>query len=225
MSQEKELYRIRPDSTALLIIDAQKVYSQADSPLCVSDFEGTVANINAIAAACREKEMPVFVIRHIYDENERDVGRLGDFGIQGLWKEGAATAELDPALVVEGTDIKFDKARFSSFANTPLEGYLKSLGVDTVIVTGFMTQYCSVSAARHTHDLDYKVIFVEDANDGPSLGDAGFGQAPIEDIKRAIHTVLATGVAEVVPTGTVLERIRQTSPTATAERVPELAGS
>jgi len=225
MSQENQLYNIRPDRTALLIIDAQKVYSQADSPLCVSDFDGTVANINAIAAACRAKDMPVFVIRHIYDENERDVGRLGDFGIQGLWKDGAATAELDPRLTVDGTDIRFDKARFSSFTNTPLEGYLKALGVDTVIVTGFMTQYCSVTAARHAHDLDYKVIFVADANDGPSLNDAGFGQAPIEDIKRAIHTVLATGVAEVVPTGTVLERIGEVSPTESAAREPELAGS
>ncbi len=219
MSQETELYKIRPDRTALLIIDAQKVYSASDSPLCVSDFDGTVANINALAAACRAKGMPVFVIRHIYDAGERDVGRLGDFGIQGLWKDGTATAELDPRLSVDATDIQFDKARFSAFANTPLEGYLKSLGVDTVIVTGFMTQYCSVTAARHAHDLDYKVIFVADANDGPSLNDAGFGAAPIEDIKRAIHTVLATGVAEVIPTAAALQRIGQ----AAEERVPELA--
>ena len=86
---------------------------------------------------------------------------------------------------------------------------MKPLNVDTVIVTGFMTQYCSVTAARHAHDLDYKVIFVSDANDGPSLPDTGFGAVPIEDIKRVIHTALSVGVAEVIDTRETVGRIEQ----------------
>ena len=206
------LYDLPSNRTALLIIDAQKVYSSIESPLCVSDFPGTIANINTLAKACRERGMPVFVIRHVYDSDERDVGRLGDFGLQGLWKEGAIYAEMDPNLSVSGSDIQIEKSRFSAFMNTSLEAYLKSMNIDTVIVTGFMTQYCSVTTARHAHDLDYKVVFAVDANDGPSLQDTGFGNAPIEDIKRAIHTVLATGVAEVVPTSEVVSRIAQAAP-------------
>jgi len=212
MAKEKEGYGISPSRTALLIIDAQKVYSAKDSPLCVSDFDGTIGNINALAAACRESGMPVFVIRHVYDADERDVGRLGDFGLQGLWKDGTAYAEIDPDLTVNGSDIQIKKSRFSAFMNTPLEAYLKSLNVDTVIVAGFMTQYCSVTTARHAHDLDYKVVFVRDANDGPSLQDTGFGAAPIDDIKRAIHTTLSIGVAEVIPTSEALNRIREMAP-------------
>ncbi len=209
MSQEKKVYNIDVNRTALLIIDAQKVYADPESPLCVSDFEGTVANINELATACRANTMPVFVIQHVYDSDERDVGRLGDFGIQGLWKRDTEYADLDPRLTVADSDIHFEKARFSSFANTLLESYLKPLNVDTVIVTGFMTQYCSVTAARHAHDLDYKVIFVSDANDGPSLPDTGFGAAPIEDIKRVIHTALSVGVAEVIDTRETVGRIQQ----------------
>ncbi len=93
--------------------------------------------------------------------------------------------------------------------NTSLESYLKALKVDTLIVTGFMAQYCSVTTARHAHDLDYKVIFAHDANDGPSLQDSGFGALPIEDIKRVIHTVLSIGVAEVITTSEAVKRIHQ----------------
>ena len=227
MSNSPGVYSIDPSRTALLIIDAQKVYSAKESPLCVSDFEGTLANINTLATACREKNMPVFVIQHIYDSNERDVGRLGDFKLQELWKEGTAYAQLDQGLTLDESDIRLKKSRFSAFMNTSLESYLKALKVDTLIVTGFMTQYCSVTTTRHAHDLDYKVIFALDANDGPSLQDSGFGPVPIEDIKRVVHTVLSVGVAEVITTSEVAKRIHQTEqllPTG-EERVGEFAHS
>ncbi len=209
MSENSEFYSIHPSRTALLIIDAQRVYSAKESPLCVSNFEETLTNINTLATACREKNMPVFVIQHVYDSNERDVGRLGDFKLQELWKEGTVYAQLDQRLTLDDSDIHLKKSRFSAFMNTSLESYLKALRVDTLIVTGFMTQYCSVTTARHAHDLDYKVIFAHDANDGPSLQDSGFGPVPIEDIKRVIHTVLSVGVAEVITTCEAMKRIPQ----------------
>ncbi len=208
MSQKKKVYDLDMGRTALLIIDAQQVYSSPESPLCVSDFPGTIANINELAMACRNSDMPVFVIKHIYDPQGRDVGRLGDFGLQDLWKKGTEFAKLDPRLTVTESDIQFEKTRFSSLMNTPLESYLRASDIDTVIVTGFMTQYCSVTAARHAHDLDYRVVFVSDANDGPSLPDTGFGAVPIEDVKRVIHTTLSIGVAEVIDTQEAVSRIR-----------------
>ena len=208
MSQKKKVYDLDMGRTALLIIDAQQVYSSPESPLCVSDFPGTIGNINELAMACRNSDMPVFVIKHIYDPQGRDVGRLGDFGLQDLWKKGTEFAKLDPRLTVAESDIQFEKTRFSSLMNTPLESYLRASDIDTVIVTGFMTQYCSVTAARHAHDLDYRVVFVSDANDGPSLPDTGFGAVPIEDVKRVIHTTLSIGVAEVIDTQEAVSRIR-----------------
>jgi len=59
-------------------------------------------------------------------------------------------------------------------------------GVDTVIVTGLMTQYCCVTTARHAHDLDYKVIFVSNANTGPDMPDLGFGAVPHTRMLEAI---------------------------------------
>jgi nicotinamidase-related amidase len=63
-----------------------------------------------------------------------------------------------------------------------------------------MTQYCSVTTARHGHDLDYRIVFVVDANAGPDLPDAGFGAVSHADARRVIATSLAGGIADVIDT-------------------------
>ena len=85
----------------------------------------------------------------------------------------------------------------------------KTWGIDTLLVSGLMTQYCSVTTARHAHDLDYRVVFVVDANAGPDLPDLGFGPVPHDEARRTIATSLAGGIAEVVDTGTVVAAIEE----------------
>jgi nicotinamidase-related amidase len=81
-----------------------------------------------------------------------------------------------------------------------------------VLITGLMTQYCSVTTARHAHDLDYRVVFVVDANAGPDLPDLGFGEVSHDDARRAIATALAGGVAEVADTATVIAAMGAAAP-------------
>ena len=68
--------------------------------------------------------------------------------------------------------------RYSAFFNTELGAILRGNAIDTVVVAGLMTKYCSVTTARHAHDLDYKVVFVSDANAGPDLPDPASGWSP-----------------------------------------------
>jgi nicotinamidase-related amidase len=112
--------------------------------------------------------------------------------------------EIVPPLAPREDEPVVDKTRYSAFVNTRLESILKTWGVDTVLITGLMTQYCSVSTARHAHDLDYRVIFVADANAGPDLPDLGFGEVPHADALRVIATSLAAGIADVTDTRTLL---------------------
>ena len=65
-----------------------------------------------------------------------------------------------------------------------------------------MTQYCSVTTTRHGHDLDYRMVFIVDANAGPDLPDLGFGEVPHAEALRVIATSLAGGIAEVIDTAT-----------------------
>jgi nicotinamidase-related amidase len=202
------IYPIDKSKTVLLIIDAQQEYSTLDRPLFVADFDETVNQINLISHECREAGIPVILIKHIHAKSGLDVGRMGDFSPDEVFTEGSEFAKLATSLVINESDITIEKTRYSSFINTSLESFLKTLGADTLLVTGFMTGYCSVTTARHAHDLDYKVIYVNDANSGPVFGDLGFGDVTLEEIKRVTATLLAGGVAEVINAADVISRLK-----------------
>lgn len=46
----------------------------------------------------------------------------------------------------------------------PLSGWLTERGVDTVLITGTVTNVCCESSARDASTLGYRVIMVADAN-------------------------------------------------------------
>ncbi len=137
-----------------------------------------------------------------------DAGRTADLDDTPSFVAGTRGVELIPELAPRPEEpVVCDKTRYSAFVNTRLESILKTWGADTVLITGLMTQYCSVTTARHAHDLDYRVVFVVDANAGPDLPDLGFGEVTHADARRAIATTLAGGAAEVADTATVVAAI------------------
>ena len=166
-------YEINPAKTAMFIIDPQKVYSDSTSPLYCEKYTDALNNIDRLAAAAKAKGIKVFLIKHVYYSDGNggytNCGRICDFGVQGLWGDDNVWSRLDvPESILNNADFYAEKSIYSSFTK-PVANTLKHLDVDTVIVSGFMSEFCSVSATRHGHDLGFKMIYVKDANDGPAL--------------------------------------------------------
>merc|ERR1712125_241045 len=98
--------------------------------------------------------------------------------------------------------MKVSKTRYSAFVGTNLESDLKKKGIDTVVVTGFMTQFCVTTTTRHAHDLDFRVITPKDANDGPDLP-----EVPIADTKKALNAAWGIAVADTLETSALIAKI------------------
>ena len=85
---------------------------------------------------------------------------------------GAHHWQLWPELDVRAEDAVIEKLRFSAF--TPgasgLDAMLRGLGIDTVIVSGTLTNCCCESTARDAMQLNYRVLIAADAN--AALSDA-----------------------------------------------------
>jgi nicotinamidase-related amidase len=64
---------------ALLVIDAQKVYTTPGWPLFCPDSVSTIARINAIIEIFRSSGEPVIYIRHCHKADGSDLGRVFDF--------------------------------------------------------------------------------------------------------------------------------------------------
>ena len=74
----------------------------------------------------------------------------------GMW-------QLHPEVDQRPRDILIDKQLPGTFTNTNLDGWLKSLGADTVSVAGYMTQMCCDTTARQAFHQGYSVEFLRDA--------------------------------------------------------------
>ncbi|WP_297369981.1 cysteine hydrolase family protein [Acidocella sp.] len=186
-------------NTALLVIDAQNIYADPASPLCVPAFDASLGRINALIAAFEAKGNPVLYIRHVHRADGRDAGRMFDFTGQAEpvgFVEGSAEAGYVPGLTLSAGGLHITKHRYSAFEGTELETILRSLGVNRVAICGYMTNFCCETTARAAHDKDYFVDFIADATGAPDLG-PDFTQ---NAIIAATSATLSAGFARVFST-------------------------
>lgn len=190
----------------LLVIDVQNIYADPDSLLFIPSLHESLVNINALSHAFAKAGKPVVYVRHVHRADGRDAGRMFDFG--GVaeavsFVEDRVESAYVPALQVVADALHMTKHRYSCFEGTELDTILRTLGADTVVICGYMTNFCCDSTARAAHDRDYFVVFVADATGAPALS-AAFTE---NEIVAAVTTTLAAGFARVVSTAEVLERM------------------
>jgi ureidoacrylate peracid hydrolase len=192
------------NNAALLVIDVQNIYAAAESPLHVTTLPQSLDNINALIGGFARARRPVIYVRHVHRADGRDAGRMFDFG--GVaepvsFVEGLPEADYVPALVIVPEGLHMTKHRYSCFEGTELEAILRSLGVNSVTICGYMTNFCCDSTARAAHDRDYFVDFIADATGAPALS-AEFTEARII---AGVTATLAAGFARIHDTASYLE--------------------
>jgi len=181
---------------ALLAIDVQKIYTDPDSEMYCKDSKGTVQRINELIERFREKRQPVFLVRHIHRDDGSDLGRMFDFTGEPEedfnFKSGTPEVDYDDALVRPKNAIEIVKNRYSAFAGTDLGAKLHEAKVDTVVICGFMTNFCCDSTARDGHDRDFYVDYIVDATGTP-----GTENMDQKQLRKLVSELLESGYARV----------------------------
>ncbi len=166
---------VDPARTALIVVDMQNGFVDPALPSSVPVARDIVANINRLAASCRQAGSPVVWLKHLADEaaaagwdNWFDTfvtAELRDALITHL-SEGAPGFEIWPDLEVAAEDEIVVKNRFSAFiqGSSGIDAVLRARAIDTLLITGTVTNVCCESTARDAAMLNYKVIMVADAN-------------------------------------------------------------
>ena len=172
---------IGPARTAHLVIDMQNAFLEEGAELEVPVARDTVDNINRISAALREKGGLNIFTRMTMDEDfeQRWTIWLGYFcdkrradAVKAILKPGTHGRELFGRIEVAPGDLVIDKNRYSCFAPgaSVLQSILEERGIDTLIISGTVTNCCCESTARDAMQLNYRVIFTSDATS--ALNDA-----------------------------------------------------
>jgi len=150
---------------ALLIIDMQNDFVRDGASLKVSDAGRIIGKIQSVLDVFRRKRLPVFHVLRIHRSDGSDVEvfrsdlfKKMPFAVEGTKGAGIIT-ELEPR---EGEYI-IRKTRMSAFMHTELDLVLRTLGVDTLLITGIQTPNCIRTTVFDACALNYQVILVEDA--------------------------------------------------------------
>ncbi|WP_051609158.1 cysteine hydrolase family protein [Fodinicurvata fenggangensis] len=158
--------------TALLVMDVQNFYWNKDLPVAYApDMANIVDKVNAIAALCRQLSVPVFWIQHMFTEGwtswyeKTTKGEVARALIENT-TPGSRGFEIHDSMDVQPGDQRVLKTRYSAMLHnsSDLDLQLLARRVDTLIITGGLTNCCCESTARDAMMMDYDVVFVSDAN-------------------------------------------------------------
>ena len=172
MTDRKTLFddvlAIKPASTALLVVDMQRGFVDAGQAMEVPPArEQALPKIRALIDAFRAAGRPVVFTEFVYSEQAPLlVGKLHPEHTKAV---AASCHEDDPsvrtvdALKPRPDELVVRKRWYDAFAGTPLDGALRAKGIDTLVVTGTMTDICVLATVVGAFNREYKVTVVDDA--------------------------------------------------------------
>lgn len=157
---------LNPASTALVVIDMVPFFAR-ENPYCAA----IIPNINALAGGLRDAGGAVAWVLPSDQEPFPDLS-VEFYGptVAEVFRtsggQGDLPDKLAEGLVHRPSDIFVEKSAASAFfpSRCDLPDLLRARGVETVIITGTVTNVCCESSARDARTLGFRVIMVADAN-------------------------------------------------------------
>jgi nicotinamidase-related amidase len=156
------------ERTGLLIIDAQNWVMDEENrqprPEFYEDARGiAIPNMARLIGASRKSGVEViYTVMENYTADGRDRSldyKLSNFFIPKGSNDARVIAELAPA----ADDMVIPKTSSSLFNSTNFEYLVRNVGLDTIIVTGFLTDQCVDHTIRDGADRGFHMICVSDA--------------------------------------------------------------
>ena len=131
---------------ALLVIDLQRGLFQRPTPVCEQD--ALLRNISGLVAAAHAAAVPVVFVQHSNKMLVTDTES---------W-------ELHPSMEPRDGDLRLHKTQGDAFEATGLDSLLRERSVDTVYVTGLVSEGCVRATCLGAAKRGYRVVLVSDAH-------------------------------------------------------------
>jgi len=144
-----------------------------------------IPNIKALLGAARKQKAPV-----IYATDAHLPGIDLEFDVWGLHAvAGTRGAEIVDELKPQKGDFRVRKRKYSAFQGTDLDQLLRELKIETVILTGVVTDICIQHTAADAFFRGYKIIVPKDCVEAV---DAKTQEEAIRFIKKAYKPEMTT---------------------------------
>ncbi len=165
---------MKPESTALVLIEFQNDFTTPggtlhDAVKQVMDETGTVEHAVQAADAMREAggavlHVPISFAPGYGEITRNPYGILAGVVDSTSFVRGEWGAEICEDLTPKDGDITIEGRRgLDAFGSTNLDFVLRSKGIDTVVLAGFLTNCCVESTMRSAYEKGFEVITLTDA--------------------------------------------------------------
>ena len=163
-----------PTCCALVVIDMQNAFCKPGAPAEVPASRGTIANINRLAQALRERGGDViWIVSEFHCNGGKSewenffkhmvAGEVRARTMQYM-SPGQEGGKLWHKLKVDKNDIHLVKNRYGCLSPgaSKLERVLRSRAIETLLIAGTKTNICCETTARSAFDMDFNVVMIED---------------------------------------------------------------
>ncbi len=178
---------------ALLVIDVQNEFLTGSLPVAYppDSFENILKAIDG----ANMMKIPVVIFQHSSTQENSD-----------LFARGTPEWEICPEVLEREHFCLIEKSLPGSFKGTGLESCLRKNEIDTVVISGYMTQLCCDTTAREAYHAGFTVEFLSDATGTMDTANTA-GRASGEELHRAILVTQAMRFSRVISTSLWLDEI------------------
>jgi len=141
---------------ALLVIDMLNDFVLDGAPLQVPDTKVVIPFIQKEIENARKNSIPVIYLCDSHGENDPEFK---------IWPKhcvkGTSGAKIIDELTLENDDMIIEKTTYDGFYKTELENILRQKGVDTLVLTGCVTNICILYTAASGRARGFDLIVPE----------------------------------------------------------------
>lgn len=162
-----------PKHTALVVVDMQNVFMEADEVFGNPYALGIVDAVNRVVGGLRAAGALVVWTRQTVAAEPRlamppwqyDLSNPAVREAVETMAAGTRSHALHGSLAVHGGDVVIDKYRYGAFSCPAgaLKRVLEANEIHTLVIVGTLTNCCCDSTAREANMLGYRVFFLSDA--------------------------------------------------------------
>jgi len=134
--------------SALIMVDCQDTYRHGIMQL--TNVEAAILEAQKLLQMARDLKVPIIHIQH-------------DAGVGSPYDVSAEIGQISAEVAPKNGENVITKNYPNAFIATPLEAQLKALGIENLVLAGFMTHMCINSTARGAFNLGFKPTVVASA--------------------------------------------------------------
>ncbi len=179
--RRRRLPSFSPGRSALLLLDMQDYFLEANSHAYVPSAQAIIPGIQALCQAYAAQELPIFFTRHTND--------LANAACMATWWRDLLTPVHPLNGITPQLDISLgrvlEKSQYDAFYGTSLEEMLHGRQATQVVICGVMTHLCCETTARSAFVRGFEVFFTVD---GTATYHEGFHRATLLNLAHGFAT-------------------------------------